>query len=116
MTASWLVRQRPAAAATTRLVCVPHAGGGASAFHGWDGALGADVEVYTATLPGRERRFDEPAHTSMAGVADPLADAVSLLDPPVALYGHSMGGLIAVEVAHRLSAAGRPPVALFVAG
>lgn len=120
MTEAWLVRQGPAVTtadtAAVTLVCVPHAGGGASAFNGWHSLLGAGIEVRCASLPGRERRFHEPARTSIVGVADRLADAVSALPGPVAFYGHSMGGLIATEVAHRLTDAGRPPVALFVAG
>jgi surfactin synthase thioesterase subunit len=116
MTVSWLARQRAAATAEVALVCVPHAGGGASGFHGWGAALGAGIEVHTAALPGRERRFAEPARSSMARVADPLAEAVAALPLPVVLFGHSMGGLIGLEVAHRLTAAGRPPAALIVAG
>jgi surfactin synthase thioesterase subunit len=110
----WLVCRRPAPNAVARLVCLPYAGGGANVFYGWEAVLGPRFEVWTATLPGREKRLREAATASMASVADPLANAVLRLPGPVALYGHSMGGLIALEVARRLDRAGAPPSWLLV--
>ena len=45
-----------------------------------------------------------------------MEDAVATdqSDGKVAFFGHSMGALLAFEVAHRLEAAGRPIAALFV--
>jgi len=71
MRRSWLVRLRAQPNATARLVCVPYAGGGASAYQAWSGDL-PDVEVWAAELPGRERRFAEPAATSIDEVVEPL--------------------------------------------
>ena len=116
MTVPWLARQRAAPDAELALVCIPPAGGGAAGFHRWGAVVGDDIEVYGTALPGRERRFAEPACSSMTAVADPLAEAVAALPLPVVLFGHSMGGLIGLEIAHRLTAAGRPPAALIVAG
>lgn len=98
----WLSCPRPSPDADQRLVCFPYAGGGTSVFWPWAEVLGRRVEVWFAQLPGRERRFGEPARTDMAAVADPLAAAVEELGSPVTLFGHSMGGLIAFEVARRL--------------
>lgn len=101
-----------------RLICIPYAGGGASAFRPWSQELGTGVEVWCAELPGRERRFREPPVTTMAELVPPVVDAIAgQLRPPVALFGHSMGGLAAMEVAYRLPAWGGPsPAKLFVAG
>ncbi len=99
----WLVRPKPRQDAALRVVCVPYAGGGASAFWDWPGLLGDDVELWCAVLPGRERRFAEPAVTEAARIAEPLAEAIRTeIGKPVVLFGHSMGGLIAFDLARRL--------------
>lgn len=112
----WLSPTRPAPLARTRLVCLPAAGGGASAYLGWPALLAPDVEVWCAQLPGRERRFGEPALASAGAVAGPLAAAVTALVPrPYVLFGHSMGALLALEVAretepaHLVVSAARAP-------
>ncbi|SEQ79931.1 Surfactin synthase thioesterase subunit [Lentzea xinjiangensis] len=99
----WLVRPRPRPDAALRVVCVPYAGGGASAFWDWAELLGDSVELWCAVLPGRERRFAEPAATEAARIAQPLAEAIRAeVGPPLVLFGHSMGGLLAFDVARRL--------------
>ncbi|WP_176946720.1 thioesterase II family protein [Lentzea fradiae] len=99
----WLVCPRPRPDAALRVVCVPYAGGGPSAFWDWPGLLGDDVELWCAVLPGRERRFAEPALTDPALIGAPLAAAVRAeVRAPLALFGHSMGGLIAFDVTRRL--------------
>jgi surfactin synthase thioesterase subunit len=53
----------------------------------------------------------------MDPLARDIAAQLSVLDRDYALFGHSLGGLLAFEVARRIrDAAGRPPLALFVAG
>jgi medium-chain acyl-[acyl-carrier-protein] hydrolase len=67
-------------------------------------------------LPGRETRLREPPPTSLAVVVNELADALAdHLDKPFALFGHSMGGAIAFELARELHRRGGPsPVRLLV--
>lgn len=110
MRSLWLSRMRPAPQARVRIVCLPAAGAGAAAYLDWPGLLDPDVEVWCAQLPGRERRFGEPALSSADAVAGPLAEEISVLLPrPYGLFGHSMGGLLAFEVARRTA-----PAHLFV--
>lgn len=112
----WFVRQ-PNPQARTRLVCVPHAGGGASAFREW-GAEFSSIEVLAAQLPGRECRFGEPLQSSIAPLVSNLADALGpWRDREFALFGHSMGALIAFELARELRRrGGLQPTALIVSG
>lgn len=114
-TPPWLVCSRSRPHARARLVCLPYAGGGASAFRQWADDLGPEVEVWAVQLPGRERRFAEPAATSVHQVAPFVAAAIrAQIRPPWFMFGHSMGGLVGWETATRLRAV--PPAALFVSG
>lgn len=113
----WLtcIEARPDAG--VRLVCLPYAGGGPSAFWPWSKDLGPLVEVWCVQLPGRERRFAEPPPTSMADAVPSIVDAIAdHVEPPFALFGHSMGGLLALETARALQRSGQTPARLFVSG
>ncbi|HEX2514627.1 MAG TPA: thioesterase domain-containing protein, partial [Chloroflexota bacterium] len=50
----WLLMHRPRREARVRLLCLPYAGGGASAFRHWPDALTSSIEVCPVQLPGRE--------------------------------------------------------------
>ena len=96
----WLVRPIHRPDAAMRLICLPHAGGGASSFHPLAALLPRDIEMLTVQLPGRESRLSEPPFRRMAPLVDALTDAIAPLldDKPYALFGHSMGALIAYEL------------------
>lgn len=101
------------------LLCLPHAGGGASAYGSWLGRL-PGVAVLPVQPPGREARFREPAYTSMASLVADLATVILdevAGDRPYALYGHSHGGLVGYELLQEVRRRGGPlPVRLFVSG
>ncbi|WP_200215667.1 thioesterase II family protein [Micromonospora coerulea] len=101
-----------------RLYCFPYAGAGAQIYRRWTGLLGERGRVVPVTLPGRESRFREPAYTDLRSLVDSLAGGVSAeLDRPYALFGHSMGALIAFELAAVIAERGLPlPEVLFVSG
>lgn len=108
---------KPNADARIRLFCLPFAGGGASIYHGWPQAFSRDVELHAVQLPGRESRLREPRIKSATALAQAVADAIAPhLDRPYALFGYSMGALLALETARALRRGGQPsPAHLFVA-
>jgi len=112
----WVIRPRPNPRARLRLFCFPFAGGGASTYRGWPAHLPADIDVATVQLPGREERLREPAFHDATELCGKLACVLApYFDRPFALFGHSMGALLAFELARMLRTTGGPsPVHLFV--
>jgi medium-chain acyl-[acyl-carrier-protein] hydrolase len=104
--------------AATRLFCFPPAGAGASAFRTWPERLLPDTELWAVQLPGREERFNEVPMDRMQPIIDSMSEIiVEQLDRPYALFGHSMGSLIAFELVRVLRRIGMPlPTCLFVSG
>ncbi|MFD4665665.1 thioesterase II family protein [Streptomyces halstedii] len=114
----WIRRWSGGGDARIRLICLPHAGGGASFYRPWAALLPDEVELLAVQYPGREDRFDDPLTDSMDELVTALADVLPPpLGRPYALFGHSMGSAVAWELAHALAARGAPPPRrLFVSG
>jgi medium-chain acyl-[acyl-carrier-protein] hydrolase len=114
----WLATPRPRPEARLRLLCFAYAGGGCAAFNGWADQLPADVELSAVRLPGRESRVLQRPYTDLGTLLPDLVEAVSsYCREPYALFGHSMGALIAYAYARQLCAAGpRGPEHLIVSG
>ena len=95
----WILRYQPPPEPQRRLFCFPFAGGTASIYRGWQPALSPDVELCAIQLPGRETRFAEPAFNNMAALLEAMFnDLLPWLDKPYALFGHSLGAIIAFEL------------------
>lgn len=118
MRASWLSCPQPRPAAGVRLFCLPHAGGGAASFHPFSRMLPDWIEMMAVQLPGRETRLAEPPHQRMAPLVDALLHGVrDSLTRPYAMFGHSMGALIAFELARALRRQDLPmPQTIIVSG
>ncbi|KDN80994.1 hypothetical protein KCH_70880 [Kitasatospora cheerisanensis KCTC 2395] len=103
---------RPRPDATLRLFLFHHAGGSHLLYRGWEQLFPADWELCLVDAPGRGRLSDRPALARADRLADYLAgELADRLDRPYAFFGHSMGALVAWEVAARLTAsAHRPPL------
>jgi medium-chain acyl-[acyl-carrier-protein] hydrolase len=109
---------RPPLAPGVRLFCFPHAGAGGLAYREWARLLPPAIQVLPVLPPGRETRLRETSYTSIEPYVDDLATALAPeLRAPYALFGHSLGALVAFELARRLRAARlAAPAHLFVSG
>jgi medium-chain acyl-[acyl-carrier-protein] hydrolase len=116
---SWITPRRPRTTAAISLFCFPYAGGGPSVFRGWERSFPPDVELLRVALPGRELRFGEPLLRRVGDAVAALAEGLAgeLAAPPFAFFGHSLGALLAFELARDLKRRGATgPVALVVSG
>lgn len=101
--------ERPDAA--VRLLCFNHACGGAYAFRSWLGMLRPDVELVAVQLPGRENRYLEPPLFSAEAVLEALIFSLSdSLGSRYAIFGHSLGALLAYLLACRIQRTGELPM------
>jgi medium-chain acyl-[acyl-carrier-protein] hydrolase len=100
-----------------RLFCLPYAGGSARIYRPWRAALPEGMELCPIELPGHGERIGEPPIATLDGLVSAVTDAVlARTGPPYALFGHSLGALLAFESARVLQACGVGPEALFVSG
>src|SRR5262249_36980729 len=114
----WIAAHRSSPHCTIRLFCLPYAGAGASIFRSWSAQLPTQIEVCPVQLPGREERLSEAAFERMEPLIEELSTALNTyVDRPFAFFGHSMGALIAFELARRLQEdRGLCPKRLIVSG
>ncbi|WP_197321885.1 thioesterase II family protein [Saccharomonospora sp. NB11] len=111
-------RVHPRPQARARVLLFPHAGGGVGHYRRWAIEAPEDLELLIAQYPGREERYAEDAPTRMSRLVEDLVTDLPLADTtgPTILFGHSMGSVVAYEVARWLSAVGSPPAALVASG
>ncbi len=136
--AACFVRPRPVDDPTLRLIGFHHAGGSAAVYHSLIHQLPPDWDLLLLDLPGRGKRH---AQTPVEDMGELVARAVRDVRPwlegrrrrgrgpvgppeggilehgqPFALFGHSLGAILASEVGRALQAAGIPPVWVGVSG
>jgi surfactin synthase thioesterase subunit len=105
---------KPAAAT---LYIFPHAGGSATFYVPFAKAFSGDIKRIAVQYPGRRGGQGLTQLASIPALADEIFTMMAPpaeTDGPVAFFGHSMGGLLAFEVALRFQSAGHPVAALFV--
>jgi len=103
-----------------KLFIFPHAGGSAQYYVPFAKTFTTDLKKTAVQYPGQRGKQDFASFTSLPALADEVCKMVSpdqeggVHGPPIFFFGHSMGGLLAFEVARRFEEAGRPISALFV--
>lgn len=104
---SYIVTPKACTNPRARLICFPHSGGGPSSFASWPDVFDdLKVEVVAISMPGHERRIDSAPISDLealvAEICDALTESGIVDDVPFAFFGHSLGAVIACEVARRL--------------
>lgn len=114
---AWL-RPRTVEHPRLRLLMFHHAGGSGSTFFPLSRQLPPDLEVVLHEQPGRGRRHAQRPFMTMTDMVDGVVRDLDDLsdDVPLALFGHSLGAIVASELAHRLTYEGCPPIWLGVSG
>jgi surfactin synthase thioesterase subunit len=105
------------ATAIQTLYIFPHAGGSAGSYIAFSRAFTNGMRRIAVQYPGRHHQHDLPDITSISSLADDIYTMLRSTNEPdgrVAFFGHSMGGLVAFEVARKFEADDKPIAALFL--
>jgi surfactin synthase thioesterase subunit len=100
------------------LFCFPCAGGSAATYLRWRRIVPSWLLIRPVELPGRGSRIAQARSSDFAELVERLAEELGPeLPARYALFGHSLGALLAFETAHRLGELlSHPPIALLIAG
>lgn len=114
----WLPYSDPTETVSLRLFCLAFAGGNAAYFKDWARMLPAGIQLCPIELPGHGTRFREATYTSLESLIPAMAQGMApYLDQPFAVFGHSLGALIAYELCRHLDRVSDVrPLSLFVSG
>ncbi|MFI6004916.1 thioesterase II family protein [Streptomyces sp. NPDC051366] len=115
----WIRRYHEPVADGPTLVCFPHAGGSAATYFRLSAELSHVAEVLAVQYPGRQDRMDEAAIDDVRELADRVFEALMpWQEKPLALFGHSMGSVVAFETGLRLQrgSGGTEPIGLIASG
>lgn len=114
----WFQPDHASPTARARLFLLHHAGGTAAGYAAWPALFSADIAVQAIQFPGRHDRLGEQPFTRVEPLVDALSEALwdELDERPYALFGHSMGALVAYRVAVALSGGDQGPILLGVSG
>lgn len=87
-----------------KLFCFPYAGGAANVFNSWKRKMELGVDIIPVEYAGRGNRMNEPLHECMDDlVRDVYLCHKKQFNGDYAFFGHSMGALVAYELACKVS-------------
>jgi len=102
-----------------KLFCIPYAGGSAMIYRRWVPYLSNTIELVPVELKGRGQRINEGFYASFEEIVDEVARFINkeASDTEYAVFGHSMGCVLAYEVACELIRKGyKEPIHMFYSG
>lgn len=83
------------------LICLPYAGGSSVNYLPWQSKINLKIKLHPVELKGRGRRLNEGLPSSIDEVVEDIfnKEFLNLINKEeYALFGHSMGGVIAYEL------------------
>ncbi|MEK3854007.1 thioesterase II family protein [Cytobacillus sp. FSL H8-0458] len=101
------------------LFCLPYAGGSEAIYHKWEHHLNESINLCPITLKGRGRRFNEPFYSSLEEAIEDIFEHIKakLEVSEYAIFGHSMGSLLAYELYYKINELGfKLPNHIFFSG
>ena len=104
---------------TINLFCLPFAGGNKYSYREYVEKAPSFLNLIPLDYPGRGTRMREPLPTDIHELTTDLYNQVSPIadQGDYAIYGHSLGGLMAYQLTRRLLANGhKPPTHIFITG
>ncbi|MBX4266071.1 thioesterase II family protein [Clostridium estertheticum] len=102
-----------------RLFCLPYAGGSEIIYYKWKNYLHPSIQLVPIQLKGRGKRFSESFYESLEEAVDDIFENIKdkIVDDDYAIYGHSMGSLLAYELYYKISEFNlRKPKHIFFSG
>lgn len=88
----------------TRLFCLPYAGGNAEFYLSWKRLVPKNIDLCPIQLSGRSYLMKEELPSNISLIADSCVKIIEKYsDKKVVLYGHSMGSILAYEIALKLN-------------
>jgi len=102
-----------------KLFLFTYAGGAAASYNQWKQYLDPAVEYRSIELAARGRRMREPNYNTIDDAVDDVFNIIKneLTQAPYALFGHSMGSMIAFELAYKIKKNNLPmPFHIFFSG
>ncbi|MDP4146584.1 MAG: thioesterase domain-containing protein [Bacillota bacterium] len=102
-----------------KLFCIPYAGGSGNVYLPWKSLLSGSIELCPIELAGRGRRFNSDFYQTLEEAVEDISDVIlsEVEECEYAIFGHSMGALLAYEVYYSLIKKGlKKPKHIFFSG
>ena len=99
------------------LYCFPYAGGSSAFFESWKPLFSSEVKIVPIEYSGRGKKSNLPLIKTLPEMLDAIeTELLPQLRAPFAFFGHSLGAVLAFEIAQSLSRKKISPQALFLSG
>ncbi|WP_367387264.1 thioesterase domain-containing protein [Bacillus vallismortis] len=101
------------------LFCLPYAGGSETTYYQWDHYLNQSINLCPVSLKGRGKRFNEPFYECLEDAIEDIFESIKdkLKENEYAIFGHSMGSLLAYELYYKIKKMGfHQPKHIFFSG
>lgn len=100
-----------------QLFCFPYAGGSINIYKEWPKLLPASIEITPVEYPGRGHKFKEPLSGDIHGLVSSLLPEIEKkINGPFALFGHSLGAVVAFEISKALCRKNKRAECLILSG